>query len=60
MNILKRDSLGLFAAIFIASFAGLTHQQQRILTGDAMSATCGAAIGAVGGANIHDMEKNGR
>ena len=49
MNTMKRISLCLFAAIFFAGCAGLTPQQQRILTGGAIGAAGGAAIGAISG-----------
>ncbi len=42
----------MFAAIFLASCAGLTPQQQRILTGGAIGAAGGAAIGAISGGSV--------
>lgn len=41
--------------IFMLGCSGLTPQQQRKLTGSAMGA--GAAIGAVGGAVVHELKK---
>jgi osmotically inducible lipoprotein OsmB len=49
MNILKLVSICLFAAILLTSCAGLTPQQQRILTGGAIGAAGSAAIGAISG-----------
>jgi osmotically inducible lipoprotein OsmB len=52
MNSVKRISLCLFLFIFIAGCAGLTPQQQRILTGGAIGAAGGAAIGAISGGSV--------
>jgi osmotically inducible lipoprotein OsmB len=49
MNSVKRISLCLFLFISFAGCAGLTPQQQRILTGGAIEAAGGAAIGAISG-----------
>ena len=49
MNVMKRISLCLLAVIFFAGCAGLTPQQQRILTGGAIGAAGGAAIGVISG-----------
>jgi osmotically inducible lipoprotein OsmB len=52
MNILKLVAICLFAGILLTSCAGLTPQQQRILTGGAIGAAGGAAIGAISGGSI--------
>ena len=49
MATLKRILLALFAVGCFAGCAGLTHQQQRILTGGAIGAAGGAAIGIISG-----------
>lgn len=52
MNIMKRISFCLLAVIFFSGCAGLTPQQQRILSGGAIGAAGGAAIGAISGGSI--------
>ncbi len=49
MSSLKRFLLSVFLFTLLAGCAGLTPQQQRILTGGAIGAAGGAAVGAISG-----------
>ena len=49
MPTLKKFSLYILALVLFTGCAGLTPQQQRILTGGAIGAAGGAAIGAISG-----------
>jgi hypothetical protein len=51
-NIERIASVILVLLILLAGCSGLTAQQQRILTGGAIGAAGGAAIGAISGGSV--------